>query len=61
MDDIIVLCKTRWQLRGAVRLINNQLPQLKLRKAPDKTFIGKSAKVSIFWGIAMMAQRLSSR
>lgn len=31
--------KTRWQLRCAVRLINNQLSQLKLSKAPDKTFL----------------------
>jgi RNA-directed DNA polymerase len=44
MGDIIVLCKTRWQLRSAVRLINNQLSQLKLRKAPEKTFIGKVSK-----------------
>lgn len=31
--------KTRWQLRCAIRLINNQLSQLKLSKAPDKTFL----------------------
>jgi hypothetical protein len=50
MDDIIVLCKTRWQLRCAVRLINNQLSQLKLSKAPDKTFIGKISKGFDFLG-----------
>jgi len=45
-----VLCKTRRQLRGAVGLINNQLSQLKLSKAPDKTFIGKISKGFDFWG-----------
>lgn len=50
MDDIVVLCKTRWQLRCAVRLINNQLSLLKLSKAPDKTFIGKISKGFDFLG-----------
>ncbi|MDZ7870704.1 MAG: reverse transcriptase domain-containing protein [Rheinheimera sp.] len=50
MDDIIVLCKTRWQLRSAVRLIHNQLSELKLSKAPDKTFIGKVSKGFDFLG-----------
>ena len=42
--------KTRWQLRCAVRLINNQLSQLKLSKAPDKTCIGKISKGFDFLG-----------
>lgn len=50
MDDIIVLCKTRWQLRCAVALINKLLSQLKLSKAPDKTFIGKIDKGFDFLG-----------
>jgi len=50
MDDIIVFCKTRWQLRCAVRLINNQLSQLKLTKALDKTFTGKISKGFDFLG-----------
>jgi RNA-directed DNA polymerase len=40
MDDIIIFCKTRWQLRQAIALLNQQLSLLKLTKATDKTFIG---------------------
>jgi RNA-directed DNA polymerase len=44
MDDIIVLAKTRWHLRKAVRTVNQHFYQLKVAQAPDKTFIGRIAK-----------------
>jgi RNA-directed DNA polymerase len=44
MDDIVVLAKTRWHLRKAVRTVNQHFSQLKVEQAPDKTFIGKISK-----------------
>jgi RNA-directed DNA polymerase len=44
MDDVIVLAKTRWHLRKAVRSVNQHFHQLKVEQAPDKTFIGKISK-----------------
>jgi retron-type reverse transcriptase len=41
MDDILILTKTRWQNRKAVKALNLILNQLKVEKHPDKTFIGK--------------------
>jgi retron-type reverse transcriptase len=44
MDDVIVLAKTRWHLRKAVRTVNQHFHQLKVEQAPDKTFIGRIEK-----------------
>jgi RNA-directed DNA polymerase len=44
MDDVIVLAKTRWRRRNAVRTVNQHLNQLKIEQAPDKTFIGNNIK-----------------
>jgi len=44
MDDIIILCKTRWQLRRQVVKLNDYFAQYKLKQHPDKTFIGKAEK-----------------
>lgn len=41
MDDILVLAKTHWQLRRAVRAVNRSLAEHKLAKHPDKNFIGR--------------------
>jgi RNA-directed DNA polymerase len=41
MDDILILAPTRWQLRGAVKAVNQTLGALRLEKHPDKTFIGR--------------------
>jgi hypothetical protein len=41
MDDILILTKTRWQNRKAVKQLNQILNQLKVEKHSDKTFIGK--------------------
>ena len=41
MDDILILARTRWQLRVAVKVVNQTLAALSLEKHPDKTFIGR--------------------
>jgi RNA-directed DNA polymerase len=50
MDDIIILAKTRWHLRKAVRTVNQHFHQLKVEQAPDKTFIGRIEKEFDFLG-----------
>jgi RNA-directed DNA polymerase len=56
MDEVIVLAKTRWHLRKAIRTVNqhfhqfHQFHQLKVEQAPDKTFIGKISKGFDFLG-----------
>ncbi len=42
MDDWLVLSPTRWKLRRAIATVNQTLGDLKLRKHPDKTFIGRT-------------------
>ncbi len=44
MDDWVILAPTRWKLRGAVRLVNQTLAELKLEQHPDKTFIGRVSR-----------------
>ena len=50
IDDIIVLAKTRWHLRCAIRTVNQHFNALKLAQAPDKTFIGRIEKGFDFLG-----------
>jgi RNA-directed DNA polymerase len=50
VDDVIVLAKTRWHLRKAVRTVNQHFNQLKVAQAPDKTFIGRIEKEFDFLG-----------
>ena len=50
MDDILILAPTRWQLRGAVKVVNETLGTLSLEKHPDKTFIGKIERGFDFLG-----------
>jgi RNA-directed DNA polymerase len=52
MDDILVLAPTRWKLRKAVKVVNEVLALLRLRKHPDKTFIGHISKGFDFLGYA---------
>ncbi len=59
MDDILVLAKTRWKLRGAVRMINQGLHELRLEKSRLKTFIGKVAKGFDFLGYRFESGRLT--
>jgi RNA-directed DNA polymerase len=41
MDDILILSKTRWQNRRAIKVLNQTFNRLKLKQHPAKTFIGK--------------------
>lgn len=50
MDDILVLTRTHGQLRRAVRTLGRTFDELKLAQAPDKTFIGRIARVFDFLG-----------
>ena len=50
MDDIIILAKTRWQCRRAIKVVNTTLNEFKLEKAPDKTYIGRIEKGFDFLG-----------
>jgi Reverse transcriptase (RNA-dependent DNA polymerase) len=50
MDDILVLAPSRWRLRRAVRLVNQTLGMLNLKKHPDKTFIGRIERGFDFLG-----------
>jgi membrane-bound lytic murein transglycosylase len=38
---LLILTKTRWQNRKAVKQLNQLLNKLKVEKHPDKTYIGK--------------------
>jgi RNA-directed DNA polymerase len=50
MDDILILAPTHWQLRRAVKAVNQSLGALSLEKHPDKTFIGKIERGFDFLG-----------
>ncbi len=50
MDDLLVLAKTRWRLRKAVKAINQGFSALGVVKHPDKTFIGRIRKGFDFLG-----------
>jgi RNA-directed DNA polymerase len=50
MDDILILAPTRWQLRGAVKVVNQTLGALSLEKHPAKTFIGRIERGFDFLG-----------
>ncbi len=55
MDDWVVLCHTRTQLRKIVKLTHAIMKQLKLSLHPDKTYIGKIEK-----GFAFLGYQLSN-
>jgi RNA-directed DNA polymerase len=59
MDDILILSKTRWQLRAAVKRMNHIFDQLKLKQHPDKTFIGRISRGFDFLGYHYQPQGLS--
>ena len=50
MDDILVLAPTRWKLRRAVKGLTQVLDELRLKKHPDKTFIGRIERGFDFLG-----------
>ena len=42
-DDILILAKTRWHLRKAIKIVKQHVTKLKLESDPGKTFIGRSS------------------
>jgi len=50
MDDWVILTRTRWQLRKAVKLVMQTLDELKLEPHPDKTYIGRASRGFSFLG-----------
>lgn len=61
MDDWLVLAKTRNHLRKAIKIAERILARLKLKKHPDKTFIGWIKKGFDFLGyhLTLMGIQLS--
>lgn len=50
MDDIVILARTRWQLRRAIETLNQIFRALRLKQHPDKTFIGRIERGFDFLG-----------
>jgi len=50
MDDILILAKTRWKLKKAIKVLNQTFDELKLEKHPDKTVIGRVERGFDFLG-----------
>ena len=59
MDDIIILASSRWSLRSAVKIVNQNFNALKIEQAKDKTFIGKIERGFDFLGYRFSLQGLS--
>jgi hypothetical protein len=57
MDDWVVLSKSRWQMKRAVKTINHTLNLLKIEKHPLKTFIGRTKKGFDFLGYRLTAEK----
>jgi len=58
MDDILIMTKTRWQNRKAVKQLNQCFNALKVEQHPDKTFIGKIEKGFDFLGYHFSRKQL---
>lgn len=58
MDDILILSKTRWQNRRAVKMLNQWFKDLKVAQHPNKTFIGRIDKGFDFLGYHFSRQPL---
>jgi RNA-directed DNA polymerase len=50
MDDILIMAKTRWQMRRALKRFYALLAPLKLSLHPDKTFVGRIERGFDFLG-----------
>ncbi len=59
MDDILILAKTRWKLKKAIKVLNQTFDELKLEKHPDKTVIGRVEKGFDFLGYHFSPDGLS--
>lgn len=59
MDDILILAKSRWKLKKAIKEMNRIFDSLSLEKHPDKTFIGRIAKGFDFLGYYFTPEKMS--
>jgi len=59
MDDILILAKTRWKLKKAIKVLNQTFDELKLEKHPDKTVIGRVEREFDFLGYHFSPDGLS--
>ncbi len=59
MDDILILAKTRWKLKKAIKVLNQTFDELKLEKHPEKTIIGRVEKGFDFLGYHISPEGLS--
>ncbi len=57
MDDIVILAKTRWHLRAAIRILNQVIRPLGLHLHREKRFIGRIAKGFDFLGYQIHPSR----
>lgn len=57
-DDILVLAKTRWHLRQAIKIIKQHFSKLKVAEHPDKTFVGRTTREFDFLGYHFDAQKI---
>jgi len=48
MDDLLILARTRWQLKRAVATMNHWFEAAGLEQHPDKTFIGRICR-GFYW------------
>ena len=58
MDDWVVLCKTKNQLRKIIKITHEIIDELKFKLHPDKTFIGKIEKGFDFLGYHITPETL---
>ena len=56
MDDFLILTKTRWHLRKAIKKLNQFFNQFSIVQHPDKTFIGKIDKDFDWMGFQITMQ-----
>jgi len=59
MDDWVILAKKRWQLRNAIKIMNETLNELRLKTHPDKTSMGKIEKGFNFLGYHISSSGIS--
>ena len=57
MDDIVILAKTRWRLRAAIRTLRVAMQSLNLRVHQQKRFIGRIDKGFDFLGYQIHPSR----
>ena len=60
MDDFFIVTRTRWQLRKAVRELNQFFSRYGFTRHPDKTFIGPSRKGTDWMGYWLTDQGVRS-